>query len=51
MYVLQEEGKAAGVCVVTAESEEILELKNIAVAPEYQHQGWGKRMIDFLEQT
>ena len=42
MYVLQEEGKAAGVCVVTAESEEILELKNIAVAPEYQHQGWGK---------
>lgn len=51
MYVLQEEGKAAGVCVVIAESEEILELKNIAVAPEYQHQGWGKRMIDFLEQT
>ncbi len=51
MYVLQEEGKAAGVCVVTVESEEILELKNIAVAPEYQHQGWGRRMIDFLEQT
>ena len=55
MYVLQEEGaeenRAAGVCVVTAESDEILELKNIAVAPEYQHQGWGRRMIAFLENT
>ena len=55
MYVLQEEGaeenRAAGVCVVTAESDEILELKNIAVAPEYQHQGWGRRMIAFLQNT
>ena len=48
MYVLQEEGKAAGVCVVTAESEEILELKNIAVAPEYQHQGLASRLMEHL---
>ena len=55
MYILQEEGaeenREAGVCVVTAEADEILELKNIAVAPEYQHQGWGRRMIAFLENT
>ena len=55
MYILQEEGaeenRAAGVCVVTAESDEILELKNIAVAPDCQGEGYGKALVDFLVRT
>ena len=38
-----------GVCVVTDEGDGVLELKNIAVSPEFQHHGYGRKMIAFLE--
>lgn len=48
MYVLDDEGVRAE-CVVTDEGCGILELKNIAVCPESQKQGYGKALIDFIE--
>ena len=48
MYVLYDSGAAKAVCVVTEESEEILELKNLAVCSQCQRRGYGRRMIEFL---
>ena len=50
MYVLEENGVKAE-CVVTDEGSKVLEIKNIAVLPECQRMGYGKRMIEFIEQT
>ena len=47
MYVLDDNGVKAE-CVVTDEGNRILEIKNIAVKPEYQGYGYGKALIDFL---
>ena len=47
MYVLDDNGVKAE-CVVTDEGNRILEIKNIAVKPEYQGCGYGKAQIDFL---
>ena len=47
MYILDDNG-VKGVCVVTDEGNEILEIKNIAVDPENQGKGYGKALIDFL---
>ena len=47
MYVLEDDDVKAE-CVVTDESNEILEIKNIAVDPENQGKGYGKALIDFL---
>ena len=35
-------------CIVTDEGNAILEIKNIAVKPEYQGCGYGKALINFL---
>lgn len=48
MYILNDEGVKAE-CVVTDEGNKVLEIKNIAVAPEFQGMGYGKKLIDFLE--
>lgn len=40
--------KPVGVAVVTEESEEICELKNLAIAPDFQRKGFGKKMVDYL---
>lgn len=52
MYVLEEQYVKA-VCVVTDEGEEegkrILEIKNLAVAPESQKKGYGRAMIEFVK--
>ena len=37
------------VCVVTDEGNGVYELKNLSVCPPYQRQGYGRRVIDFLE--
>lgn len=47
MYVLEDEGIKAE-CVVTDEGEGVLEIKNIATAPEAQGKGYGKSLIAFL---
>ena len=48
MYVL-EDGNVKAECVVTDEDNGILEIKNIAVDPQNQGQGYGKALIDFLD--
>lgn len=47
MYALDDNGVKA-VCVVTDEGNGVMEIKNIAAAPEYQHRGYGRKLIDFL---
>ena len=47
MFVLRDNGVKA-VCVVTNEGNGVCELKNIAVAPEYQRQGYGRKLINDL---
>ena len=47
MFVLDDDGVKAE-CVVTKEADGVYELKNIAVMPDYQRKGYGKRLIEFL---
>lgn len=51
MYALEEGGGVKAVCVVTGEGDGTLELKNLAVSPDCQRRGLGRRMVDFLAQT
>ena len=50
MYLLCDNGVKCA-CVVTDEGDGILEIKNIATAPNYQGKGYGKTMIDFIVST
>lgn len=50
MYVLDDDGVKAE-CVVTDEGDGILEIKNLAVAPDSQRCGYGRMMIRFLEEA
>lgn len=47
MYVLDDHGVKSE-CVVTDEGDGVLEIKNIATAPEHQGKGYAKALIDFL---
>lgn len=47
MFVLDDNGVKAE-CVITHEGDGVYELKNIAVLPDYQRKGYGKRLIEFL---
>lgn len=49
MFVMQTSVEEA-VCsaVVTDEGDGVCELKNLAVAPQHQRKGYGRKMIDFL---
>ncbi|MDE5677931.1 GNAT family N-acetyltransferase [Phocaeicola sp.] len=47
MFVLEDNGVKA-VCVVTRESRDVCELKNLAVAPEVQRQGYGRKLVNYL---
>ena len=46
MFILDDNGVKAE-CVVTKESDGVYELKNIAVVPDYQRKGYGKRLVEF----
>ena len=48
MFVLDDEGIKAE-CVVTQEGDNIIEIKNIAVHPKYQKKGYGRKLIEFVE--
>lgn len=47
MFALYDDGLKA-ISVVTCEGESIYEIKNIAVYPDFQRKGYGKRLIDYL---
>lgn len=47
MFILEDNGVKA-VCVITDEGNKICELKNIAVTPTSQRQGYGKKLINYL---
>ncbi len=47
MYVLDDNGIKAE-CVVTDEGSGVLEIKNLAVLPGCQKQGYGKALINFI---
>ena len=48
MYILEDEGIVKGECLVTDEGDSILEIKNIAMLPQYSRMGYGRAMIDYL---
>lgn len=47
MYVLNDNGVKAE-CVVTDEGGGILEIKNIAVEPDFHGMGYGRKLLEFL---
>ena len=51
MYVLEEDGIARGVCVVTDEGDGLLEIQNLAVSQEFQGKGYGKALIEYVADT
>ncbi len=51
LYALKDGGGVRAVCVVTDEGGGTLELKNLAVSPECQRRGYGRRMVEFLAET
>ncbi|MBE6275478.1 MAG: GNAT family N-acetyltransferase [Bacteroides sp.] len=48
MFVGIKNGLAVAVCVVVCLDKETYEIKNLAVHPKHQHQGYGKAMIKFI---
>lgn len=49
MFALQVCGETRAVCVVTREGADVMELKNIAVLPAFQRRGYGRRLVQFVE--
>ena len=47
MFILKD-SEVKAECVVTDAGNRILEIKNIAVYPEFQGKGYGKKLLDFL---
>lgn len=47
MFVL-DEGGIKGEIVVLGITDNVLEIKNLAVLPEYQHKGYGRALIEFV---
>ena len=50
LYALDDGGVRA-VCVVTDEGDGTLELKNLAVEPDCQRRGYGRRLVEFVCET
>ena len=48
LYALYNESVLLAVCVVTEEDAGTFEIKNLAVTPEYQRQGYGRAMVDYV---
>ena len=49
LFVMTDGIKTLAVCVVTDEGDFTLELKNIAISPEVQRKGYGRRLISYVE--
>ena len=48
MFVLEDDGIVKGECVVTDEGQGVLEIQNLAITQEYQGNGYGKALIEFV---
>lgn len=48
MYVLEDDGVKAE-CLVTDEGDGILEIKSLATLPQFQHRGYAKALVNFIE--
>ena len=48
MFALEDDESVCAVCVVTDEGAGVLEIKNLAVRPDKQKRGYGRKMIDFV---
>ena len=48
-FVLEKDGTVIGVCVVTDEGNDVLEVQNLAVEQHCQGQGYGKLLLAFAE--
>lgn len=48
MFVLYDDGKIIGECVITEESNGVLEIKNLAIKPEFHRMGYGKALINHI---
>ena len=51
MFIVEACGRVVAECVVTDEGNGVLEIKNLAVAPESQGNGYGRALIEFIAQT
>ena len=51
LYVLEDSGTAIAEAVVTDEGEGVLEIKSLAVNPEYQGKGYGRELIHYIADT
>lgn len=49
LFAMKKDDTVCAVCVVTDEGDFTLELKNIAVAEQFQRQGLGRELILFIE--
>lgn len=48
LFVLEQDGEALGVCVVTREAPGEYELQNIAIVPAWQRKGLGRALVEFV---
>lgn len=49
LYVGTLGGEPIAVCVTVDTDENTTEVKNLAVRPEFQHRGFGRRMLEYVE--
>ena len=50
MFILEDDGVKAE-CVITDEGDGVLEIKNIATVPECHRCGYGRKLIEYIENT
>ena len=51
MFGLYHENQLVGYMSLSKEGENVYELHNLAVLPEFRHKGFGKNMLDFAKET
>lgn len=47
MFIVSDEGKVQGECIITYNGNGEYEIKNVAVYPEYQRRGVGRKLLNF----
>lgn len=51
MYALYADEKIVGYMSISKESDDVYELHNLAVLPEYRHNGFGRLLLDYAKDT